>query len=315
MQALRALTVLVVVTAVGMLSAPAVAVPIAPSQVPGKEYSNHPDETFNDKANPLSNIAWDGLGGSWNTFDYSGSNAQFIENDNVDALANIQDHLFWEVTHDTCEMLVSFEDTTGLKGNGNIHYQDAGVNVTGVWATPATIASPKSPDDVDGLEVWGPEVSPGIGDDANMFSLIADPYGTAVYYYDSVNHVSFPYITQFQIQCAIDTEELVDLDAMMIYDVDGDDQFGTGDSIMFSVHETISAGGAYDGGEIWVWTCGAPAQFLVHGGVVWNTAHTVGADFGVQTEEVNALEAVPEPPTLGLLLIGGGLALMRRRQP
>ena len=315
MQVLRALTFLVVVTAVGMLSAPAIAVPIAPSQVPGKEYSNHPDEGFNNKLDPLQNIAWDGLGGSWDTFDYTGSNATFGTNDNVDALGNIQDHLFWEVTNDRCEMLVSFENVSGNPAVGDIHYQDFGVDTNGVWADPPTIANPKAPDDVDGLEVWGMEVSPGIGDDANMFSLIADPYGTAVYKYDDVNHVSIPYITQFQIQCAIETEELVDLDAMMIYDELGDDQFGPGDSIMFSIHETISAGGVFDGGEIWVFNCGALAQFLVHGGEVWNTAHTVGADFGLQTEEVNALEAVPEPPTLGLLLIGGGLALMRRRQP
>ena len=211
-----------------------------PNLVPGKEYSNYPDETWAGALDPLQNIAWDGAGNAWDTFDYNDS---------------------------------PYQNKTG---------------------------------EVDGLEVWGPGVypgtgGPGTGDDANMFSLAGDPGGTAVF---TMNWGA--YITTAQIAGAIDYSEPgdIDLDAMMIFDVEGDDSFAQGDSIMFSIG---AISGQYDGGEVWVWTRGAgAAAFLTHGGETWNTPHTVGADFQVQTEEVNALEAVvPEPGTL--LLLGSGL--------
>ena len=72
-----------------------------------------------------------------------------------------------------------------------------------------------------------------------------------------------------------------------------------------------------DGGEIFVNAPGNPGGaiqgFLIHGGELWDTAHTVGLDFAIGTEEVNALEAIPEPATLSLLCLGG-LALIRRRR-
>jgi len=179
------------------------------------------------------------------------------------------------------------------------------------------------------------------GDDANMFSLLGDPGsgafpgGVAVWQYNSMMHRSLPYITTAALKAAIGIgddlkypEQDIDLDALMVYESEakwegeeygfefGYDYTGNGppDSIMFSLRENQSIGGSFDGGEIWVWTFGGPAVFLVHGGEVWNTAHMVGADFGVGTEEIDALEAVsiPEPATL-LLLLAGALCLMGRR--
>jgi hypothetical protein len=42
----------------------------------------------------------------------------------------------------------------------------------------------------------------------------------------------------------------------------------------------------------------------------------VGLHFNVNTEEINALEAiaVPEPATAGLLVLGAGLTMMPRRR-
>lgn len=304
------LTMAIALSVVCLLTASAAATPpVGPNQVPGKEYSNHPDEDWQGNLDPLQNIWWDGNGNAADTFDFTGS-AAFGSNDNVDAMANHSDFLYWEVTHDQVHMLLSFAHTpTQPPTDGQIYYQEPGVDVSGVWATRPIINSTALPDDVDGLEVWGPADT----DDADMFSLIADPYGVAVYRYYSGPHTSVPYLTTAQLQAAIETQELIDLDAMMLQDEDDDDLFGPGDSIMFSIHETMSVGGIYDGGEIWVWNFGAPAQFLLHGGETWNTAHTVGLDFGVLTEEINALEAVPEPATLGLLMFGG-LALLRRRR-
>ena len=290
---------------------------LPPTSVPGKEYSNHWDHSMaaGFPADPLQNIAWDGAGNAWDTFDYGDSGE-------VDALANIRDAYYWDVVNDRVPLLNSFESPV-FGESDDIYYQKPGVDINGVWAhgninppPGSDINTPRPPDDVDGLEVWGPEVFAdppgGVGDDSDMYSLMGDPGGTAVWQFRP-GVGSFAYITSVQIANAIDRPDLVgeiDLDAMMIFDAAGDDYFAVNDSIMFSIR---AIGGAFDGGEIWVWTRGAPAAFLFHGGEVWNTPHTVGPDYLVGTEEVNALEALPEPTTLGLLGLGG-LALLRRRR-
>ena len=193
-----------------------------------------------------------------------------------------------------------------VQGYGNIYYEDI-YGGYGTWATPPTIDQ-DGVSDVDGLEVWGPEGS----DDANRYSLYGDPSvgvlgRTSVWAY---NPPSTPYISAAQIAAAIGHEELeseIDLDAMMIYDIGGDDTFGAGDSIMFS----IAPVGGFDGGEIWVWTFGAGASFLNHGGHLWDTAFDVKSTFGLTgnyAENVNALEAVsyiPEP--ISMIFFGTGV--------
>ena len=101
---------------------------------------------------------------------------------------------------------------------------------------------------------------------------------------------------------------------MMVFDVSGDLVFGSGDSIMFS----IAPVDVFDGGEIWVWDFDAGAAvFLTHGGEIWDTAHSVVGHFGLPTggefENINALEAIPEPATMSLLAVSG-LAVLRRRK-
>ena len=279
--------------------------------VTGKEYSNMSDETSNGTLDPMQNIAFSGSGGAWDTFDYSDSLPGSVpgdpENFQVDAIANSLDAYFQEVVMDEVPLMLSFASLVPQEA-GQIKYQMGQEDTTGTWATPQQINFVAPPDDVDGLELWGPE-----NDDANMFSLEGDPGNVAVFRYDGAGN-SVPYITSMELVTAMGIYEQIDLDALMVLDMDGDEFFSSGDSIMFSVKETISMGGTLDGGEIWVWNFDmGMAQFLVHGGETWNTAHDVGAHFGVGTEEVNALEAVPEPATLGLLLIGG-LALLRRRR-
>ncbi len=317
----------------------------APSQVWGKEYSNHIDEDAAGNLDPMQNIAWDGTGNAWDTFDYSTA-FPWVQGTNVDALAYVKDKFFDEVVNDQVAMLAAIDQPTNpVPDNENIYYQTAGAGaVSGIWATGVIGSGPYTSDintaavnahaqsvrpwiNPDGLEVWGPEVAPpenggqGTGDDAYLFSTNADwTYNAAVFTYlpgggaggqDTV----VTYITAQQIQNAIETPEEVDLDAMMVYDIEGDGAFGAGDSIMFSVHETASAGGAFDGGEIWVWNFGSAAQFLVHGGVVWDTPHQVDITLGLQQgiEDIGGLEAVPEPATLGLFALGT-LALLRRKK-
>ena len=343
----------------------------APTDVPGKEYSHHQDinaAMFND---PMQNLAWDGTGNAWDTFDY-GDMYDWPTGTNVDAIANIRDRLFHEVVNDEVALLVTIDEGLALGAATrpmdyeNIHYQTAGAaSQAGIWARGVVYgAAPPPTSEIQtnwvqaraladpghlfpwinptGIEVWGPEVKegeqgqPGTGDDANMFSTNADWAWNqqtglwvpqpAVFKFDPPTGMCLPYIWADQIQAAIGAEAdaLVDVDAMMIFDQEEDDYFGPGDSIMFSIHTWPgSSPHLYDGGEIWVWNYGdASATFLTHGGVTWNTANVVAGGGGAggvfpnvfMEENIGGLEAVPEPATLVLLLIGAAVLLLRRRK-
>ncbi|MDP6636475.1 MAG: PEP-CTERM sorting domain-containing protein [Phycisphaerae bacterium] len=342
----------------------------SPRQVHGKEYSHHLDIDAPPvppvAMDPMQNIAWDGTGNAWDTFDYSSAtNVDWEQGTNVDAIANIKDRFFHEVVNDQVALLVTIDDGAAVlpvpTDYENIHYQTAGGPGAGIWARGVIPSSPLgsdihtvavqtfaggSPDHLNrwlsptGIEVWGPEVrpgpvggGPGTGDDAIMFSTNDEWDSTgnarpAVWKFDPVNNLVFPYIMANQIRDAIDTPLLklaeddhrVDLDGMMIYDELQDDEFGPGDSILFTIHTLKDATGAIllDGGEIWVWKFDdGPngAQFLNHGGFVWDTANSVIGIFpNVQAEEnIGGLEAVPEPATMSLLALGG-LALLKRKR-
>ena len=295
------------------------AVPVGPVSVPGKEYSNYFDETFAGAPDPLQVIWWDGTGQSADTFDYSGamqpySLVELFSGGQVDALANSGDAFFHEVTNDQVPLLASFH------AHSSIHYTEPLVAahgappLVGVWANPSMINTAPPPlevDDVDGLEIWGP-AGPG-GDDADRFSLSYDIPGNpggarvSVWSYNPALDEATPFIFADEIAGAIgypDLADHIDLDAMMTF----------GDDIMFSIRPI----GPFDGGEIWVWTKGAGlAAFLVHGGEVWDTAHSVTGHFsgyGITVDEnINALEAIPEPTTICLLGLGG-LGLLRRKR-
>jgi hypothetical protein len=275
-----------------------------PDRVPGKEYSNHLDRAgFPTHApDPEQVIAWDGKGGTTNTFDYSGSRVAEgdTEDREVDALANFQDALFDAVIHDKSYLLFSTD------GDPNIYYEaPCCCPGFGVWAAPPQIDQ-VAPDDVDGLEVWGPE---GV-DDANRYSLEYDPFPAVpnrVSVWAYAGGMSTPYITAAQIAGAIsrpDLADTIDLDAMMTFDMAGDDVFVPGDMIMFSIDPI----GGFDGGEIWVWDGIKPAQFLRHGCHVWDTSFQVQATFGTASENIDALEAASTPEPTSMLLFGLGLA-------
>ena len=303
-----------------------------PVDVPGKEYSNDVDKDALGSPDPGQVVHWEGDGVTvWDSFDYSSASpgvgvGQAFE---TDALANIRDKYFLDMIADRVPVLASFDNVADVHVSRSSVYAGA----ASVWAD-ATLninSTPGALDDLDGLEVWGPDDS----DDADMYSragdLDTDLSGNrvSVFRYDPDTNQSLPYLlTQTLLDVVItDNGQLVDwpafdpllfdLDAMVIWDVNADSEFGDGDGqhgvdrIVFSVS---AIAGLFDGGEIWTYTFGdAAAQFLNHGGMLWNTANDVGNHFDVATEEINALEALPEPTTMGLLVLGG-LALLRRKK-
>ena len=303
-----------------------------PPEVPGKELSTRFDRGLTGP-DPEQNLAWDGIGGTAEATDYTGSRADFPDtlDREVDALANSDDALYDAAISNTAAIVISVD------GNPNIYFEDI-FGGTGLWADqdvstpdglPGSVIDDMTPIlDLDGLELWG-EDGPA-GADANRYSLestgatgVPDPLGISVW--DFAGGVSTPLWSIADIAGIVSLASGVDLasnqvnlDAMMTSGVS---------SIMFS----IDAAGSLDGGEIFVGTrvggfgtAISTGAFLFHGGHLWDTAFDVRGTFGVASENINALEAIatlepngPEiPEPLTVLLVGMGLAVVgwRRRQ-
>ena len=281
-----------------------------PSQVPGKEYTDHLDKNDANPpvGDPLQILVFDGVGGTKNGFNYSGTfriGGSPINDPGreVDATAGPVDALFNSVKNNQSALLLS---STGDPIAPILSHSITGS--VGVWATIGQVDAAGLADpgvvDLDALEVWGGE---GSGDSSH-FSLEGDPGFVSVWEYDSFGNTSVPLITTAQIAGALgdaDLLPLIDLDALMV------DTFG----LLFSVRPMPN--GPFDGGEIWFWDLVNPATFLVHGGRTWDTANDVTSLLG--SENVDALEAVstvPEPSSIVLAAFGlvGLIACRWRRK-
>lgn len=297
---------------------------IPPEQVPGKEYSNNGD--INDLGNddPEQNLNWDN--GVNDTFDFSDSRQFDPQEQQVDALAHANDHLFAEVIANAVPLLFSTDE------DERIFYEETNGSF-GLWAIPPLAT------DVDGLEIWGPNNQ----DDGDVYSiqgdpLLDDPSGLnggvisgpiSVWIFDENTDISQPILFATDIANAVNPlfpdfeimTENIDLDAMMMSEsnllfslipIDGNN-----DGNITPNDPTQDL----DGGEIFVWN-GQPgqiAQFLSHGEHLWNTNFDVMGTFGTTTENINALEAVASTPesssTISILALGilGGSATLKRK--
>lgn len=326
-----------------------------PTDVFGKEYSTHTpgvfgsgdEDHFHAKV-PEQVLNWDGVGGTYNGSNFYGSRFTSDPPDTipreVDALANKTDALFHEVIGDVSHLIFSVDD------DGAVYYEKRVTGAGGVWAPPPAVDAPHPPEDLDALEVWGPEPpplsppDPAFVGDGNRYSLedfgplgIPDPLGVSVWdvsgglpatplWLTGEIAASIAIATGGVVQVPID---LINLDGMMTFSTTEDDPLGGPgipvDELLFTVDPIAPAAGpGLDGGEIFVAKrtggIGGPitAGFLFHGGHFWDTAFPVAATFGLRSENVNALESitgVPEPASavLAVLAMVGLVGLRRRR--
>ncbi len=281
-----------------------------PTEVAGKDYSDNQDRDQAAMADPLQNLHTNGAGGVQDGFDYSGQffmgGSPIADPDtNVDALSHRQDALFDAAISNQAALLISVQgDPTAPV------YSHAIDGTADVWATSVQLNA-AGVTDLDGLDVWGPETR----DDAELFSLEGDPLGVAVWGFtnpDGVNQASGPIIPIFttnQLAMALGQ------DPTMVGGLDLDGLIARSGRYLFSVAPNPLLG--YDGGEIWYWDGANPAQFLVHGGITWDTTNNVTALFGA--ENIDALETIatiPLPAPVGLLGLGlaGFFAYVARRK-
>lgn len=115
---------------------------VGPTMVGGKELSTHTPGTFGTGGDrnvltaldPEQNLNWDGVGGTADGADYSGSRVGSTPNDDqdreVDSLAHASDLLYDSVIANTSALLFSVDD------DSNIYFESIG-GAGGVWADQA----------------------------------------------------------------------------------------------------------------------------------------------------------------------------------
>ena len=321
-------------------------VPMAEELEEGKyaknaEFSTLPDVDKNGNVDPQQIIYTeipDGEGGPYpdNTFDFENPLDPDID---VDALADSTDALFGDLIANRVNLLVSFQGDT--KGLWKVWQEDVAGNTRVMWSKTDFDYDDVVPNDrdLDALELWGKY---GV-DDANYYSLVGDTDlgmgRVSVYNMDHGPYISHAVIVAAVREITPDgyegEDDVVDLDALMVWDTDEFGTWSNGDTIIFSIRDTRPAGN-FDGGEIVVKPWGGPAFFLDHGippgqpVKLWNTAFNVAAAFGVDTDEVDAIEAFrggswppAQTPTLtqwgliilvALLVVSTVLVILRRRK-
>ncbi len=192
---------------------------IPPPLVGGKEYSHDSDSTTIGAVGsppPFDAeqiIAWDGIGGTVDVTDYTGTRTIYTPDDEIDAIANHGDFAYEELKADVAHLVFSVDDVfTGysfgapfpglipaagpvalpigpIGGAGEISYElgtafGAAPSTVGVWATQPMINGMPLPDDIDGTELWGPE--PPLAD-ADKYSLDVDGFSLGVLPGDAVS--------------------------------------------------------------------------------------------------------------------------------
>ena len=296
------------------------------SRVPKKRFTDSSDMNYNPTPHaidPTQIGQFDGLGGARNGLRLADFEPQ-LELMHIDAQSQINDPLFDAVVANETPLVVSTRADLMLGSNVALAAERTTGAVQSFATSTQVVNHPHAGGqlgDINSVDLWGTEGQSTAG----FYSFNGDTTGIAVYSNTLLGPGGVvPYLTTGQIAGALGHTVLtpfIDVDALMVRDVGTgffpfDNNFGPGDAIMFSL-APISVDPnlpSYDGGEIWVWEFGQQAQFLSHGGHLWDTAHSVLARLGGQSENVDALEAVGVPePTTCMLAALAALALCSTR--
>lgn len=207
------------------------AVPHAPHQVFGKEYSHDLDQTTSGgggSPDPQQLVAWDGLGGTADGIDFSGSRPGWSQDQQIDAIAHSNDLFFPDLLEDRTHLLFSHDDRvnlinsggglapfslpasglvplsngTTIGGAGEVSIERAAgfspAETQGIWAAQGLVNGMPLPADLDGLEIWGPE--PPAASDTDKYSLERDhASGVSVW-----NGSGSGYLNHFDIIVAVE---------------------------------------------------------------------------------------------------------------
>ena len=307
------------------------AVDVVPSveRVPGKDYTDSLDMTHVPTPHavlPSQLGMFDGLGGAQDGLllgDFNSNLGEF----HVDAQSQVNDALFDAVTINRAPLIISASFDSMLGRDVALAAERTGGSFEAFATRTQVVGHPHNGGtlrDIDSVDLWGPDGEPHAG----FYSFESDPGNTSIFAHVALAPGGIvPYISSTQIAAAIGDREvadLIDVDGLMVRDRGTgfnpfDGEFNDGDAVMFSIEPIINADGTvrYDGGEIWVWEFGQAAQFLKHGGHTWDTAFDVASALGINTQNIDALEAagaVPEPTSM-ILGMAGLLAvvILRRR--
>lgn len=270
------------------------------SEVQNREFSDNIDVDQSGASDPGQILFFDCFGGA---LDHPLRDV--VEPNNfslqVDALANRNDRLFLPYISDGVEMIFSVE------ADRNIYFERERTGEFGLWTPNVAV------NDVDGLEVWGDSNS-------DHHSFEGDPGGVSLIYTGALpiqNVMQADLLAGIQsmgIGLSLEPEDL-DLDASMRWNA-----ATTGGGLLaFSVAPVSDEFGnvILDGGEIFVLDLSSlTAEFLLHGGHLWDTDFDVMGTFGLDSENINAIEAVapiPAPGILTLIALGGLSGARRSR--
>ena len=311
-----------------------------PGRVNGKEFSHFTDRDMAAAADPSQVVAWDGAGGVTDGVDFTSVLPPGTNVGQVDALAHRRDLLFNALRGDSTYLLFSAGNGTSPVGTGlltttegetigyagEINYETPGGPTKGRWATGSQIDGMVLPVDVDGVEIWGPEPP---ASNADRFSLQSDFLtGTSVFTGSGASYIAHSTIVGAvasllgSLPPGVDQNQ-IDLDALMSLDADQNDQFGPGDSIIFSIRQVLNPGGGFyaTGSELFTLdatAAGLVPGYLTHGGHVWDHAYSLLAmreSVSGRQLDINAIEAasVPEPSAFVLLALVSLIAARRSR--
>lgn len=203
-----------------------------PSEAAGKEYSHDFDHTTAGPGGAPDGqqiVAWDGVGGTADGLDFTGTRPNWTPDQEIDAIANHGDAFFQRLRRDSTHLVFTHDDeisyitasggsfTGGMPAGGPVLLSngntiggagEVSIELAGaytppetqfLWASQSEVNGMPLPRDVDGLEIWGPE--PGLTGDVDKYSLDLDFLSGASVW----NGSGTPYLSHASVITAVES--------------------------------------------------------------------------------------------------------------